>query len=148
MDFCRAKSKAVLLTHKKKLYPRRGFCLFFVCLHLFGYITAMRKEVVKYGCSMILIIHGGIIQYGFLPPKCSSRSVLQTSDCILAAEILFCMYIEKSQGIQTFTIWTVLFRIVCNSSNSSSIMHSDFSFFLNTVLGRLRNTLLRKGSVV
>ena len=40
-------------THKKRVFFIQERVLFvYFCLHLFGYITAMRKEVDKYGSSM------------------------------------------------------------------------------------------------
>ena len=51
MDFCQGKKQGSFTLTKKAL-SKKGFCLFvYFCLHLFGYITAMRKEVVKYGSS-------------------------------------------------------------------------------------------------
>ena len=53
MDFCQGKKQgSFTLTKKKGFFIQERVLFVYFCLHLFGYITAMRKEVDKYGSSM------------------------------------------------------------------------------------------------
>ena len=51
MNFCQGKKQGSFTLTKKSFFFQKGVLFVYFCLHLFGYITAMRKEVDKYGSS-------------------------------------------------------------------------------------------------
>ena len=52
MNFCQGKKQgSFTLTKKGVFFIQKRVLFVYFCLHLFGYITAMRKEVDKYGSS-------------------------------------------------------------------------------------------------